>query len=136
MDLLNEPTYCTLDEVKDTSDKLNSKTDTELNRLMTACQYIIDDAITAIPAPREDEDQSFVFPLEEIGIPRDIKLATIFLMENYDTMDGKEWWKIQTEKLGYYSVTYAEAKEQDLIDDRVERYLRPYMTNFYKQKMR
>lgn len=115
---LREPTYITVDQVKDTTSKTDLKTlsNDEIKILIAKAEDTIDDYIWNYWKPF-NENQELIFPID-IGwvstIPKEITIATFYtvekIFENWDliTSATSSWWEIIQEKTWDRTIQYSE----------------------------
>jgi len=115
---LRDPTYITIAQVKDTTDKaaLAALGDDALKVLIARAEDLVDRYIISYGTPY-DEDQTLIFPVEDedgaSSLPDDITKGTFFVVEqvyeNGDLISGAVETgsgDVKSEKVGDRSVTY------------------------------
>jgi len=137
--LLNDPIYITVQELKDSSPLINDTTPNP-ESLITQAQYAIDGYIGSYGLPEED-GQPFIFPTTE-WMPDDIKVATVmvcdFLYMSGQSLATMQWLKVKSESNMSRSVVFESAKvnKNDLISQipvNAMSILRKYKNNFISQ---
>jgi len=117
---LREPTYITIDQIKDTSSKtwLIALTDDEIKVLISKSEDAVDRYIIKYWVPF-DEDQTLIFPIIweywTSYIPNDIIMSTFYIVEQiYESGDLISWavssssgWAITSEKTWDRTVQYS-----------------------------
>jgi hypothetical protein len=150
---LREPTYITVDEVKDTTDKawLSWLTDDEIKILISKAEDSIDRYIWRYWT-KFNENQTLIFPIDNDWvsfIPWDIKVACFYvceqIFETWDNITGAtSWWTgaISSEKTGDRAVTYSvwtettnNVNKQLGIPIEAETILKKYKKIFYKSSI-
>lgn len=151
---LREPTYITVQEVRDTTSKadLIALTDDEIKVLIAKSEDLIDWYIESYGTPF-DENQNLIFPIKDEDwnsyIPDDIKVATFYTVEqvfsNWDTISTATitWsWEVKSEKVWDRLVTYEVwvtsvwwTSEQLWIPLEAQNILVKYKKVFYKQTL-
>ena len=117
---LREPTYITIDQIKDTSSKtwLIALTDDEIKVLISKSEDAVDRYIIKYWVPF-NEDQTLIFPIIweywTSYIPNDIIMSTFYIVEQiYESGDLISWavssssgWAITSEKTWDRTVQYS-----------------------------
>lgn len=138
--LLNNPVYVTVQDVRDTSDNSGvlALTDPEIEKYITKAQYTIDNYMYSY-GTKVDSTQQFIFPVEDEGIPDDIKIATVYTIENlFNKGDDISSGSIASESLWYYKINYSEGVGEQLLTDNITDILDNYSNNsvaFIKQTL-
>ena len=148
---LREPTYITVQEVKDTSSKswLIALTDDEIKILIAKAEDLVDWYIIKYCTPY-DEEQELIFPILDEDwnalIPDDITKATFYCVEqeyvNWDLVSSatSSWsWAVKSEKAWHRSVAYdveSEVTTNNLkylwMPEQAENLLKKYRNIFIK----
>ena len=144
--LLDDPIYVTWQDVLDTTTiagliALLTWTPTAADGWITQAQRIIDNYIGRYGTPF-DEDQTFVFPVEDDDgaslIPIDIQLATIQIVEMLylqgdTTLSSLSTQKVKSEKNIWRSVTYEDSATTETIQvpQKTQNILNNYKGNLF-----
>ena len=136
--LFDDIVYVSIQDVKDTSnlEEIQNKSNKELTRYITEAQYIIDNYIWRYET-KLDENQTFIFPIEDSGwiIPTEISLATIYIVEDlvltWEPVNID--WKIVKESTWDHSVEYNISNTNTNIPDKAKTILNKYREIFFKQ---
>jgi len=121
--LLDELVYVSLEDARDTSSVLPDNptlTDTNLTKLITQAQWIIDTYIQSF-WEKVVSTQSFIFPTIDDAIPQDIQLATVWVTEQLylegTTLSVLKGEKITSESNMSRSIWYSDkGSYQEYID--------------------
>lgn len=105
---LYEATYITYKEVRDntTNKKLVAEPEALITQLIVKAQIILDGYIGAVDSYADDQD--YKFPNTDNLIPKNVKQATIYIVEAIYTelIQSRNW--VKSEAWDGYSVSYAE----------------------------
>ena len=137
--LLSNPVYVTKTDIKDTTNISELKWDNNIDRYITEAQYIIDSYILTFWS-KFDIEQKEIFPIKDYDwtsvIPDDIKLATIYIVEDIFLSwipTVASWNDIVSEKVGDHSVSYSKDTKSELyIPEKAKNILDQYRTIFFK----
>jgi hypothetical protein len=92
-----QPIYLTSSEVMShtTNNELRKSSTDVINSIIVQAQIILDDYIWDVV--RTNEEQDFKFPINwQTIIPKDVKTATLYLVENIFIENKKNSWKLET----------------------------------------
>lgn len=125
-------TYISIEDVKinTTNNDIKNLNDNVINSFIIKAQSFIDDYIWDVE--KFDENNYFKFPDINNKIPKEIELATLYLVENIFVFELKNFWKeLTNESWEWYSVSYnwTDLRNTEVLTWNIANLLKKYWIN-------